>query len=163
MTIRVFISYRRRSSTILANLLKGKFEDQGIEAYMDVEGKNVPGKFMPRTLNEIEKADVFLCVLNNDTLQSDFVLQEIQHAVEKGKPLIPVFHEGWEDTPFTGDSRYSKAVAELTASNGVVYQDKTNRFTEEAVANIIALVRNAAPQTTSPKPQNLQRGSSSLV
>ncbi|CAN7781848.1 toll/interleukin-1 receptor domain-containing protein [Variovorax sp. LjRoot175] len=44
----------------------------------------------------LNRADVFVILLSQDTAQSIYVAEELKHALRKGKLIIPVFAEGFE-------------------------------------------------------------------
>jgi serine/threonine protein kinase/pSer/pThr/pTyr-binding forkhead associated (FHA) protein len=92
----VFLSYRRDSSAGWANHFADKLKEQhGISVFLDVQRVDSAVRFPVRIQKAIEECDVFVCFLAADTLQSDWVRQEIHFAHENAKPMVPVFHESY--------------------------------------------------------------------
>jgi hypothetical protein len=92
----IFLSYRRDSSAGWANHFADKLKAQhGISVFMDVQRVDSAVRFPVRIQKAIEECDVFVCFLAADTLQSDWVCQEVQCAYENAKPMVPVFHESY--------------------------------------------------------------------
>ena len=50
-------------------------------------------KFPERLAREMQRSDVFVCLLGPTTLDSQWVRHEIRLASEQRKPMIPVFQE----------------------------------------------------------------------
>ncbi len=55
------------------------------------------GPFPDRLRKAIERCDVFVCLVADSTFDSAWVLEEIEHAHNLRKVLIPVFQESWAD------------------------------------------------------------------
>src|SRR5689334_5660129 len=91
--LRVFISYQRTASAMLATLIAKELEDKGIKVFVDTRTVDSGGPFPDRLLRAIEDADVFICLLGDTTFESEWVRREISHAYGLHKPLIPVFQE----------------------------------------------------------------------
>src|SRR5690606_1704002 len=92
----VFISYRRKPSAKLANLIaRERRERHRIEVYLDTERMDTAGDFPTRLTDAIRKSDVFLCLVAEDTFESDWVQREIEAAHDLGKPMVPVFQESY--------------------------------------------------------------------
>ena len=94
--INVFISYQRDQSAAWANMLAGDLaREHGIFAFVDTQRKDSAGQFPMKLQKAIENCDVFICLLAKRTLQSKWVQTEIRLACENGKPMVPVFQEGF--------------------------------------------------------------------
>src|SRR5437773_406572 len=92
--ITVFVSYRRRESATLATLFAREMEARGIKnVFVDTRVTDGAGPFPNRLLAAIEACQVFVCLLGAETLNSDWVRKEIEHAHTLGKPMLPVFQE----------------------------------------------------------------------
>ncbi len=76
----VFISYRRKPSAILAQLIVRDLKQRNIEAYLDTDRNDTAGAFPDRLLQAIAKADVFVCLVGESTFESEWVQREIEHA-----------------------------------------------------------------------------------
>ena len=66
----VFISYRRKPSAMLAQLIVRDLKERKIEAYLDTERNDTAGAFPARLPNAIEQADVFVCLVGESTFDS---------------------------------------------------------------------------------------------
>ncbi len=100
--LNVFISYQRDQSAAWANLLAGDLaREHGIFAFVDTQRKDSAGQFPPKLKKAIEDCDVFICLLAKKTLQSKWVQTEIRLACENGKPMVPVFQEGFVKPDFS--------------------------------------------------------------
>ena len=89
----VFISYRRKPSAILAQLIVRDLKQRNIEAYLDTDRSDTAGAFPDRLLQAIKAADVFVCLVAEGTFESEWVQREIEHASRLDKPMIPIFQE----------------------------------------------------------------------
>jgi hypothetical protein len=96
----VFVSYSRRDVefvTRLADELKGR----GKDVWIDVEGIRAAERFPEALKRAIEGADAFVFVISPDSVASAFCEQEVQHAADLNKRIVPIAL-----SPFpTGSSR----------------------------------------------------------
>ncbi|MBL8161394.1 MAG: protein kinase [Anaerolineae bacterium] len=138
----VFISYRRKPSAILAQLLNRDLKDKGIEVYLDTERLDTAGAFPDRLLQAIDRADVFVCLVGEDTFGSAWVLREVEHAHKLGKPMIPVFQESFQ--PFPLDQSPSPQVRALLEFDGVQVFDVKNVYVSSAIEMLSKMVENTA-------------------
>ncbi|MCB9455542.1 MAG: protein kinase [Anaerolineaceae bacterium] len=138
----VFISYRRRPSAILAQLIGRDLREQGIEVYLDVERMEGAGVFPSRLMDAIEQCDVFVCLVGDTTFESDWVRREIEQAHRQGKPMIPVFQESYEPIPL--DQAPTHYIKELLEHDGVQVFDIKNVYVPAAIAQLAQMVENTA-------------------
>jgi serine/threonine protein kinase/uncharacterized protein YraI len=138
----VFISYRRKPSAILAQLIMKDLKDQGIEAYLDIERMDSAAAFPDRLLQAIETCDVFVCLVGEGTFESDWVQREIEHAVRIGKPLIPVFQESYEAIPL--DQLPTPFIRNLLEHDGVYIFDLKNVYVPQAVEALARMIENTS-------------------
>jgi len=143
-----FISYRRKPSASLAQLVQEKLKNQHtIDAYVDTtRTDSTRVQFPERLMQAIADAPVFICLLGEGTLESEWVHKEIQRAYELGKHCIPVFQESYVP-PTVEDS----AVDYLLAFDGVHIFDVKAVFMDESIGQIAALC--APPKTPAPASQ----------
>lgn len=132
-----FISYRRASSSILAQYIAKELRVQRIDTFLDVKQTDGGGSFPDRLLRAIEKHDFFICLVADGTFDSEWVRTEIQHAHELGKVLIPVFQESYQPLPDPPDEH----VNALLQSDGVKVLDRQNLYVDEAIAKLAELIR----------------------
>jgi formylglycine-generating enzyme required for sulfatase activity len=137
-----FISYRRKPSAALAQLVQEKLKNHhDIDAYVDTTRTDSTRVMFPeRLMQAIADAPVFICLLGEGTLDSEWVHKEIERAYELQKRCIPVFQESYTP-PATTDS----AVEYLLRFDGVHVFDVKAVFVDESVAQIAALCVSAAP------------------
>lgn len=99
--LRVFVSYKRKLSSQWASRIGERLNgDPRWQAFVDTDAPKEPGPFPMRLKQEIDKCDVFFCLLGSTTLSSDWVREEIRIAHGLGKPMVPLFQ---------GDYRRPKA------------------------------------------------------
>lgn len=136
-----FISYRRVCSFSTAEAIKEKLlHRHKMNVFLDVtrqDGNQV--QFPEQLLRAIEKADIFICLLADVTLESEWVMREITHAYKKKKRCIPIFQEDFK--PPTG-SKLTPEVAYLLGFNAVHYLDKRGLYTDKATKDIAKIILN---------------------
>ncbi len=96
----VFISYRRAGGDVTAKLICEALKNRGYTVFYDYDALK-GGFFDTRLLNAIEGCSDFLLVLPQGGLErceneSDWVRQEIAHAIKCKKNIIPVMLPGFE-------------------------------------------------------------------
>jgi hypothetical protein len=140
----VFISYRRNTSAILAQLLRQELKAYNIDAFVDVRDIESSGSFPDKLTRAIESATTVICLLADGTLESEWVQEEIRQAYEFGKTLIPVFQESYQTPP----PPYPEYIAFLLHSQGVRVFDAQGVFIEEAVQKMINLMKPQADESS---------------
>ena len=90
----IFISYRRKTGLNDARLLQQALRSRGYEVFFDFDSLR-DGKFDERILRAIDKAPVFILMLTENALdkcvnEDDWVRLEIEHALGKGRKIIPI-------------------------------------------------------------------------
>src|SRR3954452_15285134 len=87
----VFLSYSRRDADFVRRLADA-LEARGKEVWVDVEGIR-DGEVFPAALRSaVEGSDSFVFVISPASVASDFCAQEVDHAVELGKRIVPLVH-----------------------------------------------------------------------
>ncbi len=94
MNYDVFISYRRDGGSEMARLLYDRLHRYRISAFLDVEEMR-SGTFNTQLYDRIDECKKFLLVLPPHALDrcaepQDWVRLEVEHALEKGKTIIPI-------------------------------------------------------------------------
>jgi serine/threonine protein kinase len=136
----VFISYQRAASSAWAVLLKKEMErEQGFQVFLDTEQQDSTGQFPLKLRRRIQECDVFICLLAESTLASDWVRQEIQLASDAAKPMIPVFQESYRDPPNL--RTLEPYVQELLTYEGVKLLDRQNIYLDAAIQALIVSTR----------------------
>lgn len=139
----VFISYRRKPSAMLANLIARELRERHrIEVYLDTERMDTAGDFPTRLTDAIRKSDVFICLVAEDTFESDWVQREIETAHALHKPLVPVFQESYDtlasrNTPLP----YIRALLE---HDGVLIFDIKNVYIDQSIEFLARVIENTA-------------------
>lgn len=117
-----FISYRRESGFLMAQVIYDKLRERGIQCFFDLEELR-SGKFDEKILVAIREAHTFILVLPKDALnrcvnEDDWVRQEIIEAVRCDKVIIPVMYDGFE-WPKKWSVKFPKEFHGLEKNNGV--------------------------------------------
>lgn len=131
-----FVSYRRKASAILATFLTRELSLKGIDAFVDTRAVDGAGPFPDRLLRNIEEREVFICLLGEDTLESEWVRREIAHAHSIGKPMIPIFQESYVASPEVPDEH----VGALLQNQGVHILDIRNIYVDEAIQQLSKMI-----------------------
>ncbi len=137
-----FISYRRTPSSAVATAIQAKLEAQHkLDAYLDTtRTDSTKVRFPERLMQAISDAPVFVCVLGErdgeHTLESEWVLKEIQQAYDLRKFCIPVFQESYRPLP-----DMPPAVDYVLGFDGVHILDQKNIMVDESVRQIAELIR----------------------
>ncbi|MBC7813599.1 MAG: TIR domain-containing protein, partial [Burkholderiales bacterium] len=132
---KVFISYRRKTSAMLATLIASHLQEQGIDPYVDTR-ESGGGPFPDRLLQAIQDSDVFVSLLADDTLESEWVLREIEHAHSLNKPMIPVFQESF----VRPDPLPNEHVVALMRYDGVHILDVKNLYVDQAMNTLTQMI-----------------------
>jgi hypothetical protein len=134
---RVFISYRRAPSSLLALRIDEKLRAKHINSFLDINRQDGGGS-IPRWLQEeIEKSDILICLLADTTLDSSWVQEEIEHAYNHDKILLPIFQESFSRTSIPPN----KYVEALLNSKGVEVFDRRNFHVNHSINELIAMIK----------------------
>ncbi|MCC6613108.1 MAG: SUMF1/EgtB/PvdO family nonheme iron enzyme [Anaerolineae bacterium] len=135
-----FISYRRVESAALATLIAVTLQDKhGIEVFVDTRSTDGGGLFPDRLRRAIEHCDVFVCLLGATTLESAWVMEEIEHAHNLRKTMIPVFQERYvPPNPIP-----SVHVEALLQSDGLQVLDVRNVYVDQAISDLASMIRRS--------------------
>lgn len=101
MKFHAFISYRRKNGFEMAQLIRDRLKERGIECYLDLEEVKA-GKFNEQLLNTIRDTPNFILVLPKGALdrcvhEKDWVRREILEAMKNPeKTVIPVIYPNFE-------------------------------------------------------------------
>jgi len=142
----VFISYRRVPSAMLATLLAKELQDRGIDVFVDTRNMDGGGSFPNRLRDAIDHSDVFLCLLADTTLESDWVQQEIAHANSKKKILLPIFQESFDPSA----AAINNDVQALLDCDAIHIMDIKNIMIDETIEQIADVIKSSVKkaQTT---------------
>lgn len=97
----VFISYRRRTGSLLAITIREMLRRHGIEAFVDQQ--EMHGRFDETLLECIEQTPNFMLLLTQGSLDElkteDWFRREIAHALQTNRNIISVRLQGYEPPP----------------------------------------------------------------
>ena len=85
----VFVSYSRSDSE-LVNRLVERLRERGKDVWVDVEGIRDAEVFPAALRRAVEGSDGFVFVISPDSVASPFCEQEVDHAVELNKRIVPL-------------------------------------------------------------------------
>ena len=137
----IFISYRRDTGSTMARMIYDRLRlEKKYPCFLDVEKLNA-GNFREHIAQEMDKCDIFLLILSKNALNRcvdphDNVRQEIELALEKHIPIIPVMSEdfAWPDPIPTG-------LESITDLNGVPYIQVYSEQFFERLYSFIGTIR----------------------
>lgn len=147
----VFVSYRRKESSILANTIVERLRRLGIDVYIDVDSSNSTGPFPALLRREIDVCKIFICLLADTTLESGWVKEEIKLACERDKLLIPIRQESFI-APEVPENQF---IWKLLESQGVVVFDQQNLFFEESMQRLINMIQPLTAPPSFPNSTNV--------
>jgi serine/threonine-protein kinase len=134
----VFISYRRKPSVMLAQLIQRELAACALTVFFDAERQEGTGT---PDLDAVTKADVFICLVGEGTFESTAVRAEVEQAHRLNKPLIPVFQQSYNPASATNWGPHVKALLE---SDGIHIFDEQRADVTQAAASLAQMVENAA-------------------
>lgn len=110
----LFISYSRKDIDF-ARKLTESFKEQDLDFWIDWEDIPPTVEWWQEIEKGIEDADIFLFLLSPDSAKSKVCKQEIEHATQNGKRLIPVV---------VRDIKAEESPAELSQLNWIFFRKK---------------------------------------
>jgi WD40 repeat protein len=84
-----FVSYSRRDGEFVNRLVDGLTE-RGKDVWVDVEGIRDAEVFPAALRSAVEQSDAFVFVISPDSVASDYCEQEVEHALELNKRIVPL-------------------------------------------------------------------------
>ena len=116
----IFISYRRSGGSDTAQTIKMALERRGYSVFLDVEALRSSGPFNTQLYKRIEESSYFIAILSPGSLErcfkkEDWVCNEIRHAFQHNKVVIPVMLRNFiwlKDIPVLDDNSVSQEEAE---------------------------------------------------
>lgn len=98
----VFISYSRENDDFVEQL-KRRLEAHEFDVWVDTEDLYVGEEFWPEVAKAIDAATVFVFIISPASATSKFCTQEVAHAANAGKRIVPVCHVKPTDEPLADD------------------------------------------------------------
>ena len=120
----VFLSYSRRDSEFVQRLA-GALSERGKDVWVDVDGIRDAEVFPAALRTAVERSDGFVFVISPDSVASRFCEQEVEHALELRKRVVPLLRRRVADEqvpegvrernwiPFDDDARFDDGVERL--------------------------------------------------
>lgn len=132
----IFISYSRRESSAFALLVLARLKNAfGFEPFLDMSIS--PGEgWEDRLYNEIARCEHFICLIGPNTLESEYVRQEIIWAIERGARTIPIFHNGFSTMVDQAQNDYPELKAFLQR-NAIIVEKENAKAYEGAVIELL--------------------------
>jgi tetratricopeptide (TPR) repeat protein len=98
----IFISYSRKDITFVRRL-HARLVEQGRDVWVDWEDIPRGSDWMNEIYAAVESADTFLLIVSPDSMASQVCNQEIHHAIQKNKRIIPVIYRDIDERQLAGD------------------------------------------------------------
>ncbi len=92
----MFLSYSRRDSEFVRRLAAA-LEDRGKDVWVDVEGVRDAEVFPEALRRAVESSDAFVFVITPDSVRSAFCEEEVEHAAELNKRIVPLARKPVDD------------------------------------------------------------------
>ena len=127
----VFIAYRRKGGFPWAKLVWEDLRSHQIDSFMDLENLRSAGYFDSRVFRQINARPYFLLIVTEGSLKrcssaDDWLRQEIEHAVESKRLIVPFIMEG-VDLNAEVSTLSNRCQAALKRSNNItVHEDYFN-------------------------------------
>jgi serine/threonine protein kinase len=138
---RVFISYRRRVASGWAITFATALQDKhGCSVFVDTRALDGAPRIPDRVRKEIERCDVFVCLLAPETLGSDWVRQEIAIADDCRKPMVPIFFQEFE--PRDVDTSADPHLETLLDHEAVRLYDRDADYVDAAIGRLSDRIRS---------------------
>jgi hypothetical protein len=140
---KLFFSYQRENMAGWVNYFADRIRANGLSVFVDTHNIDSTGVVSEQVSQAIEDAMVFVCFVGERTLESRWVRDEITLAYQFGKPMIPVFQEGYVRP---AEEALSPPIRKLLMSQGVHLHDRRNLNPEGSVADLVTLLRSLESQ-----------------
>ncbi len=101
----VFLSYSRRDSEFVARLAEG-LKVRGKDVWFDIDGIRDAELFPLALRRAIEGSDAFVFVISPESVASAFCEQEVAHAAELNKRIVPLVLRVVPDEQIPDEIRY---------------------------------------------------------
>jgi CRP/FNR family transcriptional regulator, cyclic AMP receptor protein len=112
----VFVSYSRRDTEFVRQLVEG-LHARGKEVWLDTEGIRDGEVFPAAIRSAVEGSKAFVLVISPDSVASPFCDQEVDHALEHHKQIVPLAYRPVADGELPEPIRVLAGRAKLTVPN----------------------------------------------
>lgn len=122
---RVFVSYSRADKPQVLDLVRRIESETGIRCWIDLTGVESGSQFEEVIIKAIDRSEVFLLMVSDSFLQSQWTKREVYYAESEGKRIVPISVDGkplrgWVSFHFGHidyiDSTSSEQVAKLCSN-----------------------------------------------
>ncbi|MFK7857149.1 MAG: toll/interleukin-1 receptor domain-containing protein [Granulosicoccus sp.] len=138
-TKRIFLSYNRLASSGWAQNIADKLESlHSLSVFVDTRRNESGKRISAHIADEIRKADVFICLLGQGTLDSEWVSQEIQIAFDSNKPMIPIFQDDFDEN--THGNLNIEHINALLDCDGVPLLNRRGAFYDASIEELAKLI-----------------------
>ncbi len=145
----IFLSYRREDGKDIARLIKESLVRKGYRVFLDLDELQ-DGVFDSRILDAINSAPIYMLVMTKQCFNrcanpQDWVRQEIEYAIAKGKTIIPLnidseFERYPTDMPV--HLQHELSVYQYSAiDTKQLYQESINKLEVERIQPVLAAMR----------------------
>lgn len=137
----VFISYRRKDNSELAQLVRGALTNLGLSVFLDVTGLG-SGHFDTALLRVIEATPDFVLILSAHSLDGsldsdDWLGREIAHAIRTRRNIVPLVPR---DFAFPPPDRLPEALRDLARYQCAIYD---HSFSDESIGRLHGMLKSA--------------------
>jgi hypothetical protein len=153
--IRVYLSDSRTEVSPFAHVLSEWLHQKGILTSQYGLGRagdlQVPGRLdQLRSVitKELRSSQVYVVLLNERTLDSEYVQYELQQADLWKIPVVPIFREGADRARILNRPMLGALIGRYEP---VQVQDRSGRFLEPSLQQILRQVQASVTSTTAPQ------------
>lgn len=132
----IFISYRRLDSSALALLVLARLKEDSLVPFVDM-ALEAGGNWHADLEERIKACDYFIILLGKDTLNSDMTVKEIQWALEYKKPIIPIWHGGFEIHDLRRKATPPEVVDAVQQTNAIRVTDESASGYNSAIVELL--------------------------
>ena len=124
----VFISYRRSESSAFGLLIEARLRLAG-NPNPFIDKNLVPGaEWNAQLKQQIQRSRYFIALIGKSTLESPYVIQEIEWAIESNCTLISVLHNGFRIDDSAPEVLKTRHAIMVTAENALGYETAVNQL-----------------------------------
>ena len=124
----VFVSYSR-SDLELVNRLVERLRERGKDVWVDTEGIRDAEVFPAALRRAVEGSDGFVFVISPESVASPFCEQEVDHAVELNKRIVPLAFRGCPTSRSPRAFEYATGSRSATATSTAASTGSCRRST----------------------------------
>ena len=146
----IFISYRRDGGDLSAKIIYDELVKAGYSVFFDVESLR-SGLFNKELFSRIDDCLDFILILPPHALdrcesEDDWVRLEIEHAMAKGKNIIPISLRGFS---FPDKDKLPESLSELQYYNRI---EANNENFNRSISNLLSFLKSESKKKKTRKP-----------